>query len=221
MTSSDAALRVVVVDDDTLVRDGIAAILDAQPGINVSGRGSNGREAIALCQELSPDVVLLDIQMPGVNGLDALAQIRRSTPDVAVVMLTTFDTGTYIDQALRAGAAGFLLKNSAYEDLVAGVRAARDGHTTLSPSVTEHVVAGYLAARTPPDPEDLARVAALTAREREILDHIATGASNTQIAAALHLSEHTVKTHVSHVLTKTGCTDRTQVAALAHRIART
>lgn len=220
MTTPDGPVTVVVVDDDALVRDGIAAILDGQPGITVVGRGSDGHDAVSLCREVSPDVALLDIQMPRLDGLQALDEIKRSAPHVAVVMLTTFDTGPYIDQALRSGAVGFLLKNSAYEQLVAAVRSARDGHPTLGPSITRHVVTGYLAAHRPPDPNDLARVKDLTDREHEVLKLIATGASNSEIAATLHLSEHTVKTHVSHILTKTGCADRTQAAVLAHRITR-
>ncbi|WP_436701351.1 response regulator [Nocardioides sp. BYT-33-1] len=220
MTVAETQVTVVIVDDDALVRDGIAAILDGQPGIAVIGRGGDGRDAVSLCNELEPDVVLLDIEMPRLDGLQALEEIKRSAPHVAVVMLTTFDTGPYIDQALRGGAVGFLLKSSTYEQLVAAVRSARDGHTMLSPSVTRHVVTGYLAARRPPDSDDLSRVQKLTRREREVLELIATGAPNSDIAAALHLSEHTVKTHVSHILTKTGCADRTQAAVLAHRIVR-
>jgi DNA-binding NarL/FixJ family response regulator len=206
------------VDDDGLVRDGIAAILDGQPSLTVVGRGSTGQDAISLCREIAPDVLLLDIQMPGTNGLDALAEIRRTAPGVAVVMLTTFDTDAYIDQALAHGAAGFLLKNSSYEDLVTAVRSAHSGAIALSPSITDRVVSGYVASRTTPNPDDVARIAALTDREREILRLLATGASNLAIAATLHLSEHTVKTHVSHILAKTGCEDRTQAAVLAHRL---
>lgn len=220
MTAAETSVTVVVVDDDALVRDGIAAILDSQPGITVIGRGSDGRDAVSLCREVSPDVALLDIQMPRLDGLQALAEIKRSAPHVAVVMLTAFDTGPYIDQALRGGAVGFLLKNSTYEHLVAAVRSARDGHTTLSPSITHHVVTGYLATHRPPDSDDLSRVQDLTDREHEVLKLIATGASNSEIAATLHLSEHTVKTHLSHILAKTGCADRTQAAVLAHRTTR-
>lgn len=211
-------IRVVVVDDDALVRDGIAAIIDGAPDLTVVGRGSNGRDAVSLAREIAPDVLLLDIRMPGTNGLEALAEIRRTAPGVAVVMLTIFDSGSYIDRALSNGATGFLLKNSTYEDLVAAVRSAHAGAIALSPSVTDRVVAGYVASRATPGPEDLARVANLTGREREILDLIATGASNADIATTLHLSEHTVKTHVSHILAKTGCDDRTQAAVLAHRV---
>lgn len=220
MTTSDPQLNVVVVDDDMLVRDGIAAILEGQAGINVIGRGADGRDAIRLCRELEPHVALLDIQMPKLDGLKALTEIRRTRPRTAVVMLTTFDSGSYIDQALRNGAAGFLLKNSSYEELVAAVRTAQAGHRALSPSVTDHVVAGYLSAQDNPDPADLERLTTLSAREREILDLVATGASNAEIARTLHLSEHTVKTHVSHVLAKTNCADRTQAAVLVHRVRR-
>ncbi|MGK3208686.1 response regulator [Amycolatopsis sp. MEPSY49] len=212
-------ITVLVVDDERIIRDGLAAILGTQEGITVTGTADDGEEAVEVCGRRRPDVVLLDIRMPRRDGLWALAELGRrgllGPGRTRVLMLTTFDVDEYVDQALAGGATGFLLKNSSYEELAAAVRAAAAGHSTLSPVVTQRIIASHLTTRRQPDNAELARLADLTQRERDVLRLVGEGLSNAEIADRLVVSLHTVKTHVSRMLTKTGCQSRAQAALLA------
>jgi DNA-binding NarL/FixJ family response regulator len=219
----DEPITVVVADDERIVRDGLQAILQSQPGIAVVATAGDGDQALQVCSRLRPRVLMLDVRMPGRDGLWVLAELRRRNllgPNrTQVLMLTTFDADEYVDEALDTGASGFLLKSSSYEELVAGVRAVAAGQSTLSPAVTRRLVNSYIAnlRSQQADPVDLARLSDLTVREREVLELIGDGLSNAEIAERLIVTEHTVKTHVSRLLTKTSCRDRGQAAALARR----
>jgi DNA-binding NarL/FixJ family response regulator len=223
MPPADRRITVAIADDERVVRDGLRAILETRDDIEVVGAAGDGGAALRLAAAAAPDVLLLDVRMPGGDGLWVLERLARQgrLGRTRVLMLTTFDLDEYIDEALTAGAAGFLLKSGSYEELVAAVRAAASGDGALSPGVARRVIDGYAAQRrgARPVPADLARVAALTPRERDVLHLIGDGLSNAEIAARLVLSEHTVKSHVSRLLAKTDCRSRGQAAALAHRTA--
>jgi DNA-binding NarL/FixJ family response regulator len=213
-------IKVLVVDDQELVRAGFCVILDSADGITVAGEAGDGAAALAQAAALRPDVVLMDVRMPGMDGLEATRQLTAAgSADQAappkVVMLTTFDLDDYVYEALRAGASGFLLKDSPRADLIAAVRAAAAGDALLAPSVTRRLIEAF--ARRPaelaPAPS---RLAALTARERDVLLLLARGRTNAEIAAALFVSEATVKTHVGNLLAKLGLRDRVQAVILAY-----
>ena len=208
-------IRVLVVDDQELVRAGFCVILDAADGITVVGEAADGLAAVAAVAEHRPDVVLMDVRMPGMDGLEAARTITADADPPKIVMLTTFDLDDYIYEALRAGASGFLLKDSPRADLVAAVRAAAAGDALLAPSVTRRLIEAFARrpAQTTPAPS---RLAALTARERDVLLLIARGHTNAEIAAGLFVSEATVKTHVGNVLAKLGLRDRVQAVILAY-----
>ncbi|SDC81465.1 two component transcriptional regulator, LuxR family [Geodermatophilus telluris] len=207
--------RVLLVDDEPLVRAGLSMVLEAQDDLTVVGQAGDGAAAVALTRELRPDVVVMDVRMPGVDGVEATRRIVAEQLPGRVLVLTTFDLDEYAFAALRAGASGFLPKNAEPGELLRAVRAVAQGDAVVSPRVTRRLldtVAHRLPAGTPPDP----RVASLTAREREVLRAVARGESNAEIAVALVLSELTVKTHVARVLGKLGLRDRTQAAVFAH-----
>ncbi len=211
-------IRVLVVDDQELVRLGFCVILDAADGITVVGEAANGEAAVSQVAAHAPDVVLMDIRMPGMDGLEATRVITGgaaiATPP-KVVMLTTFDLDDYVYEALRAGASGFLLKDSPRHDLIAAVRAAAAGDALLAPSVTRRLIEAFARrpAETSPSPSQLA---SLTARERDVLLLLARGRSNAEIASVLFVSEATVKTHVGNLLAKLGLRDRVQAVILAY-----
>jgi DNA-binding NarL/FixJ family response regulator len=215
------SITVLVVDDERIIRDGLAAILGSQDDITVAGTAGDGEEAVEACGRLRPDVVMLDIRMPRRDGLWTLAELGRrhllGPTRTQALMLTTFDADEYVDRALAAGAAGFLLKNSSYEELTAAVRATAAGHRTLSPAITQRIIENHLATRQQPDNGETARLADLTPRERDVLRLVGDGLSNAEIAERLVVSLHTVKTHVSRMLAKTGCQSRAQAAVLARR----
>ncbi|MEV5960510.1 response regulator transcription factor [Kribbella sp. NPDC051952] len=206
-------IRVVLADDQELVRSGFAMILDAQPDIEVVGEAADGAEAVSQVRSLTPDVALLDIRMPRVDGLAAARTICASTT-TKVVMLTTFDSDDYVYDALYAGASGFLLKDVRRDDLVHAVRVVVAGESLLAPSVTRRLIADL--TRNRPRPGPTATLDVLTSRERETLVLLGRGLSNAEIAAALSVSEHTVKTHVSNTLTKLGLRDRVQAVIAAY-----
>jgi DNA-binding NarL/FixJ family response regulator len=210
------SIRVLVTDDQELVRAGFCVILENTDGITVAGEAANGAEAVAAVASASPDVVLMDIRMPVMDGLEATRLITADGPGAPkIVILTTFDLDDYVFEALRAGASGFLLKDSPRHDLIAAARAAAAGDALCSPSVTRRLIEAF--ARRPPETmPSPSRLASLTARERDVLLQLARGRSNAEIAAALFVSEATVKTHVGNLLTKLGLRDRVQAVILAY-----
>lgn len=195
-----ADARVVVVDDHTLIRQGIVGLLESQPDIEVVGQGGTGAEAIALAGELRPDVVLMDVSMPGMSGLAAAREIKARHPAMAVLILTIHDREDYLYQALRAGASGYILKGADVNDLLAAVRSARRGEVYLSPTVAKALVGDYLRRAREGDAD--ASTDGLTEREREILVLIAQGRTTAEIAAELVLSPHTVQSHRDHIMAK-------------------
>lgn len=204
-------ISVLLVDDERMVCAYLRTILSAAPGITVVGEAYDGAEAVEAVLRLRPDVVLLDLRMPEVDGLAALDRLSRLDTPPKVVALTTFDVDAYVLRAMRAGAAGFLLKSTAPDDLVALVRVAAGGHTVLSPAATHRLIAASTDTSSARD-----RIACLTKRETEVLTCLGGGLSNAEIGARLHLTEATVKGYVSNVLTKLDCANRTRAGLLAH-----
>ncbi len=209
-------IRVLLADDQALVRAGFRALLDAQPDIEVVGEADDGEQATRLAIELRPDVVLMDIRMPGIDGLEATRRIAADPrlADVRVIILTTFELDEYVFEALRVGASGFLVKDTEPVDLINGVRAVARGDALLSPSVTRRLIAEFAArAKTP---AATSRLDALTEREREVMALVAGGLSNEEIARQLFVSPATAKTHVSRAMTKLGARDRAQLVVIAY-----
>jgi DNA-binding NarL/FixJ family response regulator len=211
------AIRVLIVDDQALVRAGFRMILEAQPDIEVVGDAENGLKAIEAARSLRPDVVLMDIRMPGLDGIEATKRLTAMGLGAHVVILTTYDLDEYVFDALAAGATGFLLKHVPPEELVHGVRIAAGGESLLAPSVTRRLIEQFArqrsAVQAPPKALD-----SLTDRERDVLKLLARGLSNPEIAKELHVGEATVKTHVAHVLDKLDLRDRVQAVILAYEV---
>jgi len=207
--------RVALVDDQSLVRMGFRMVLEAQPDIEVVGEASDGAEALALARRARPDVVLMDVRMPGTDGIAATAAITAELPDTRVLVLTTFDLDEYAFGALRAGASGFLLKDARPDELLAAIRAVAGGDAAVSPRVTRRMIELF-GAQLPGQDASADAAAALTPREREILVAIGRGLSNTEIAAELFLTESTVKTHVGRVLAKLALRDRVHAVIFAY-----
>ncbi|MFB7463692.1 response regulator transcription factor [Streptomyces sp. NPDC056224] len=209
-------IRVVIADDEPLIRAGIRMILTSAPDIEVVAEAVNGREAVDLARAHAPDVVLLDIQMPVMDGLTALGELGRAVPEVRALILTTFGEKENVLRALGQGGAGFLLKDSAPGELIGAVRAAAAGDAYLSPSATRHVVDQLASGKAVARGEEARRqVAALSERERGVLALLGEGLSNADAGRRLHMSEATVKTYVSRILAKLGCENRVQAALLA------
>ncbi|HET6635302.1 MAG TPA: response regulator transcription factor [Streptomyces sp.] len=208
-------IRVLIVDDQEMVREGFSVLLGAIPDIEVVGEAQDGREAVEKVAALRPDVVLMDIRMPGTNGLDATREIVAADADAKVLILTTFDLDEYVYQALRTGASGFLLKDASVGQLAEGVRVVAAGEALLAPTVTRRLISQFSRLGNP-SPPARERVGELTERETEVLTLVAHGMSNVEIAAQLVVAESTVKTHVSRVLVKLGLRDRTQAAVFAY-----
>ncbi len=211
------SVRVLVADDQALVRAGFAALIDAEPGLEVCGEAGDGEEAVAQARAVRPDVVLMDVRMPRLDGLEATAQITAD-PALAhtrVVVLTTFEHDEYVLGALRAGASGFLLKDLEPRDLLQAVRVVADGEALLAPRVTRRLIEAF-AASAAPEPRPAPALDELTTREREVLGLVAAGLSNQEIAERLVLSPLTAKTHVSRVLMKLGARDRAQLVIAAY-----
>jgi DNA-binding NarL/FixJ family response regulator len=214
------SISILLVDDQPMLRLGFRLVLDAQTDMSVVGEAAEGAEAVALVQSLRPDVVLMDVRMPGMDGIEATRRITHSTSDTRILILTTFDLDEYAYAGLRAGASGFLLKDVPPPDLLTAIRAVASGDAVVAPSVTRRLIDTFLPHL--PDPAGGATVPAcdevdtLTTREREILIEVAGGYSNAEIAGRLHLSEATVKTHVGRMLNKLGLRDRVQAVVYSY-----
>jgi DNA-binding NarL/FixJ family response regulator len=208
--------RVLIADDEALMRAGLAELLTADREIEIVGQAATGREAVEKARRLAPDVVLMDVRMPDLDGIAATRQLVDSAPHARVLILTTFEQDDYIFGALRAGASGFLLKRTRPEELIAAVHTVAAGDSLLSPSVTRRVI-DRMARQPSPDLSDQAKLADLTAREREVLALVAHGLSNREIAAKLVVEESTIRTHVKRLLMKLGLRDRIQAVILAYQ----
>ncbi|MBB6171403.1 DNA-binding NarL/FixJ family response regulator [Nocardiopsis mwathae] len=209
-------IRTILIDDEQLVRSGLKMILDSADDIEVVGEGADGAEAVRLARQLAPDVVLLDIRMPGVDGLTAAAELTALPNPPKVVLLTTFDLDEYVHRALRAGAVGFLLKDTPPRDLISAVRTIDEGNAMLAPSVTKRMLERFAAPASDEAPVAAKRLEVLSDRERDVLVAIARGMSNAEVGRELGMREATVKAHVSRILSKLGMTNRVQAAILAH-----
>ncbi|MFZ3499242.1 response regulator [Streptomyces sp. 5.8] len=211
-----APIKVMIADDQMMVRQGFTVLLDAQPDIEVVGQAVDGAEAVAKVAELSPDVVLMDIRMPGMGGIEATSLITAAPGSaVKVLVLTTFDLDEYVYEALRAGASGFLLKDASADQLAEAVRVIAAGEALLAPNITKRLITEFSRLGAPRAPSK-ARIDELTERETEVLSLVAQGMSNAEIAEHLILAEQTVKTHVGRILVKLGLRDRTQAAVFAY-----
>lgn len=214
VANGDHAVRVLVVDDQQLIRDGIASLLSLQDGLAVVGTAANGEEALTRARALSPDVVLMDVRMPVMDGIEATVALRRELPECQVLMLTTFDDEDYIVAALKVGAVGYLLKDMPDQHLAQAIHAAHRRIYQLDPAVARKVVSALTAAPPRPAPPRPAPTP-LSERELDVVRAIARGASNREIAGALFISEGTVKSHISNILGRLGLRDRTQIAIYA------
>jgi DNA-binding NarL/FixJ family response regulator len=209
--------RVLIADDDDLMRAGLVELLTVDPAIEIVAQASTGREAVEQARRLVPDVVLMDVRMPDLDGIGATRELSRTAPGVRVLILTTFEQDDYVFGALRAGASGFLLKRTRPEELIAAVHTIAVGDSLLSPSVTRRVI-DRMAQQPTPDLTDQAKLDELTPREREVLELVARGLSNREIAAALVVEESTIRTHVKRILMKLDLRDRVQAVIFAYEI---
>jgi DNA-binding NarL/FixJ family response regulator len=209
-------IRVLICDDQPLVRAGVRTLLGSQPDIEIVGEAADGAAAVAAAARLRPDVVLMDVRMPGTDGIKATDAIARGDRSPRVLVLTTYDLDEYVFDALAAGASGFLLKDSRPEDLIAGIRSVANGDALLAPSVTRRLIGLFARGRGSQARQLASRLQTLSEREQEVLGLVARGLSNTEIAAALHITEHTVKTHVASMLHKLELRDRVHVVIFAY-----
>ena len=210
-----ARVKVLIVDDDALMRAGLRGVLASDEGIELVGEADDGRQAAYRTRLLEPDVVVMDVRMPDLDGISATREVLEAFPEVKVVILTTFEQDDYIFGALSAGASGFLLKRTRPEELIGAIHTIAAGDSLLSPSVTSRVIE-QMAGLPAPDAAGDPRLDELTAREREVLQHVARGLSNAEIAAALVIEESTVKTHIKRILAKLGVRDRVQAVIFAY-----
>ncbi|MGW0201740.1 response regulator [Nonomuraea sp. NPDC003201] len=211
-------IRLLIADDESLLRMAFRMVFEAEPDMEVAGEADDGEQAARLARHLRPDVVLMDVRMPGLDGIEATRRIVRDSPRSRVLILTTFDLDEYAFAGLKAGAAGFLPKNTRPPELLSAIRNVAAGEAALSPRVTRRVLERFAPQMAPGPAERDERLAQLTAREHEVLVQVARGLSNAEVAAALHLAEATVKTHLSRVLVKLGLRDRAQVVVFAYEI---
>ena len=206
-------IKVMIVDDQALARDGLELIVGASPDIEVIGTADNGANALAKLEDLSPDVVLMDLKMPVLNGVQTTRHIREKFPEIKVLVLTTFDADEWVVDAIRAGASGYLLKDSPREEIVSAIHRTAKGETTVSPQITDTL---YRVVKHG-TPEDSSIIEDLNEREREILNLLANGLTNADIASKTHLAEGTIRNYVSSIFAKLNVSDRTQAAAIAWR----
>ncbi|KPI26626.1 response regulator transcription factor [Streptomyces sp. NBC_00080] len=214
--TTGGTIRVLIADDQEMVRQGFTVLLNAHPGIEVVGQAVHGLDAVAKVDELAPDVVLMDIRMPELGGIEATQRITLAHPHIKVLVLTTFDLDEYVYDALRAGASGFLLKDASADRLAEAVRVVAAGDALLAPVITRKLIAEFSRLDGRPRAPLKERVGDLTERETEVLTLIAQGLSNAEIADHLFVAEQTVKTHVGRILVKLGLRDRTQAAVFAY-----
>lgn len=207
-------IRILLVDDQYLVREGLRSLLQAKPDIEVIGEAENGKVAVEQALSLQPDVVLMDVRMPVMDGVAATRALHQQVPEIKVLVLTTFDDDEYVAQAMRSGAKGYLLKDTPSQELAEAIRAVDKGYTQLGPGLLEKVMITTVAVKPPPE------LAQLTPREQEVLQLIATGYSNREIAKVLYISERTVKNHVNSILSRLNLRDRTQAAIFATTLQR-
>lgn len=211
-------IRLLLADDQRMVRAGFRLVLDAQPDMTVVGEANTGAEAVTLVDELSPDVVLMDIRMPILDGLGATEKIMAAHPEARILVLTTFDLDEYVHAALRAGASGFMLKDAGPTELLAAIRAIRDGDSVVAPSATRRLIERFIprAGEGAPTMTDPKLIDSLSDREREVLTCVGEGLTNSEIAERLYLAETTVKTHVGHILSKLSLRDRVSMVITAY-----
>jgi DNA-binding NarL/FixJ family response regulator len=209
-------IKVMIADDQGLIRVGLRKVLEIEPDTTVVGEAADGEQAVQLATRLQPDVVLMDIRMPLLDGIEATRRLVRTHPSIRVLMLTTFGLDNYVFESLRAGASGFMLKDAPPEDIAAAVRIVANGDALLAPSITRSVIEQFARQPAPPPPHPPVPVAALTPRERDVLDLLVAGLSNPQICDRLFISDATAKTHVARILQKLGVRDRVQVVIYAY-----
>jgi DNA-binding NarL/FixJ family response regulator len=208
-------ISVLLADDQALVRAGFKLIVELEPGMNVVGEAEDGSQAVELARELRPDVVLMDIRMPGLDGIEATRRLAAAGSNARVLVLTTFDLDEYVYEAMKAGASGFLLKDVPREQLIAGIRVVAGGESLLAPAITRRLIEQFLR-RAPPGAAVPPRLEELSDRELDVLRHLARGMSNAEIAKALYVGDATVKTHVAHILQKLDLRDRVQAVVFAY-----
>jgi len=209
-------IRVLIADDQALVRAGLRTILQKSQGFDVVGEAADGRQAISQARAIAPDVVLMDVRMPGLDGIAATREIRNQPDPPRILVLTTFDLDEYVYSGLRAGASGFLLKDALPDELISAIRAVAAGDAVIAPAATRRLIERFVDTSQEPDPAQQRSMATLTEREREVLILIARGLSNAEIADRLHLAEGTVRTHVGRIFTKLSVRDRVQAVVLAY-----
>jgi DNA-binding NarL/FixJ family response regulator len=207
-------ISVLIADDQDLVREGLRMLLEAKPNLPVAGEAGDGSQALAQARLLDPDVILMDVRMPGMNGIEATARLVQAGSRARILMLTTFDLDEYVYQALKAGAGGFLLKDASREQLTGAVRTVAVGETLLAPAITRRLIEDFCRGPAPGSP--VAGAGGLSERELGVVQLVAQGLSNAEIAARLYLSEATVKSHIARILAKLGLRDRVQVAVYAY-----
>jgi len=208
-------INILVVDDQDLVREGLGMLLEAEPDLTVAGEAADGHQALAQARQLDPDVILMDVRMPGLNGIEATSRLVQARSRARILMLTTFDLDEYVYHALKAGASGFLLKDATRDQLTGGVRAVAAGETLLAPAVTRRLIEDFCDGPAPGPPVP-GVASSLTERELGVVRLVAQGLSNAEIAARLYLSEATVKSHIARILGKLALRDRVQVAVYAY-----
>lgn len=209
-------IKVLLVDDQNLIRQGLRALLELEPDLEIVGEAENGEQAIKLSEQLQPDVILMDIRMPIMDGVAATREIQKYFPDIKILVLTTFDDDEYVKAALENGAMGYLLKDTPSEELAVAIRAVYKGYTQLGPGIVKKLVTQFSTFTPTPLPSVPPSLAELTPREKEVLRLIAVGANNREIAQQLYISEGTVKNHVTNILNRLNLRDRTQAAIIAN-----